>query len=69
MEIQKSNEDNRMIEYTDTRFLLPTSIICELISLKAGRALNDRRIGLTPGIWSLKIFPREQGRMGRCRYQ
>lgn len=35
-------------EYSDTRFLVPTSNMVERLFCKAGYALNERRSGLLP---------------------
>ncbi len=43
-------------EYMDTRFLLPTSIICERLFSKAGFALNDRRKQTSPIHFEQQMF-------------
>ncbi len=42
--------------YMNTRFILPTSDICERLLSKAGYALNDRRKGILPCNFEIQIF-------------
>ncbi len=43
-------------KYTDTRFLLPTSNICERLFSKFGMTLSDMRKELTGLIWNHNYF-------------
>lgn len=43
-------------DYSDLRFLLPTSNICERLFSKAGHALNDRRKTMLPANFESQIF-------------
>ena len=42
--------------YMDTRFLLPTSNVCERLFSIAGYSLNDRRVSISPLHFEEQIF-------------
>ncbi len=42
--------------YMDTRFILPTSNICERLFSKAGFALGNRRKSILPSNFELQVF-------------
>lgn len=53
---QKTFGRARTQNYMDSRFLLPTSNICERLFSKAGHVLTDRRKGLSPVNLESQIF-------------
>lgn len=53
---QKLNCSGQENKYMDTRFVLPTSNICERLFSKAGHVLNDRRKALSPANLESQVF-------------
>ena len=45
---QKCRDMDSTKQFTDTRFLIPTSNVCERLFSKVGHALSDRRKGVAP---------------------
>ena len=53
---QKLNHGCKAGQYTDTRFCVPSSNVCERLFSKAGYALSDRRKSITPANLESQIF-------------
>ena len=47
---------NRACAYADTRFVVPTSNICERLFSQVGHVFSDRRRGLTPANLEAQVF-------------
>jgi len=54
--LKKARPISTNSEYIDTRFIVPTSNMCERLFSKAGYALNDRRKRLSPMNFEWQIF-------------
>jgi len=52
----KNRTDGSESKYVDTRFIVPTSNLCERLFSKAGYVLSDRRRGLLPSNFEMQLF-------------
>ncbi len=54
--LKRSCVENAEVTFIDSRFLFPTSNICERLFSKAGYALSDRRRRIAPMNFEQQIF-------------
>ena len=56
LKMQELEDESNLSGYMDTRFLVPTSNLCERLFSRVGYALSDRRRRITPANLEVQLF-------------